>query len=153
MTNWGDAGPGEGDADGAQVLAVYQHPHHGRWAAATTRAYGDGRVTVVGTVPGTSFARSLARWLVPQPLAGWADLPPSVTVHTSSRPDGSRVHVLHNWSWEPAQVVTPVALDVLVVPRGERAADPPPADGPGDPLDAGATVRLGAWDVLVAVTR
>lgn len=137
--------------DEAEVLARYVHPHHGAWAAATTRATGDGRVTVVGTVPGTSFARSLARWLVPQPLAGWADLPASVTVHTSSRPDGSRVHVLHNWSWEPVEVVAPVGLDVLVAPRGDRPADPPPQDAPGDPLQAGATVTLGAWDVLVAV--
>jgi beta-galactosidase len=110
-------------------------------------------VTVVGTVPGPSFARSLSRWLVPQPLAGWADLPPSVTVHTSTRPDGSRVHVLHNWSWEPVDVVAPVDLDVLVTARGDRPADPPPADAPGDPLDAGTTVHLGPWDVLVATTR
>ncbi|GCE76254.1 beta-galactosidase [Cellulomonas biazotea] len=137
----------------ATVLAAYDHPHHGRWAAATTRAYGDGRVTVVGTVPGPSFARSLSRWLVPQPLAGWADLPLSVTVHTSTRPDGSRVHVLHNWSWEPVDVVAPVDLDVLVTARGDRPADPPPADAPGDPLDAGTTVHLGPWDVLVATTR
>lgn len=139
--------------EGADVLARYVHPHHGAWAAATTRAYGEGRVTVVGTVPGASFARSLARWLVPQPLAGWSDLPPGVTVHTSTTADGRRVHVLHNWSWDPVDVVVPADLDVLVVARGDRPADPPPPDEPGGPLDAGATVTLGAWDVLVAVTR
>lgn len=75
------------------------HPHHGAWAP-PRRAYGEGAVTVISrTVPGASFARSLARWLVPTPLAGWSDLPPSVTVHLD---DGRRrrVHVLHSWSWD-----------------------------------------------------
>ena len=51
--------------DGADVLATYDHPHLGTWAAVTTRAYGAGRVTVVGTVPDLTLARSLAHWLVP----------------------------------------------------------------------------------------
>jgi len=139
--------------DGADVLATFDHPHLGAWAAVTTRAHGSGRVTVVGTVPGLDLARSLASWLVPTPLAGWDDLPASVTVHTSTRPDGSRVHVLHNWSWEAATVTAPVDLSVLVAPRGDRPADPPPADAPGGPLAAGDTLTLGSWDVLVAVTR
>ncbi|GIG23270.1 beta-galactosidase [Cellulomonas chitinilytica] len=139
--------------DGADVLATFDHPHLGAWAAATTRSHGSGRVTVVGTVPGLDLARSLADWLVPAPLAGWADLPPSVTVHTSTRPDGSRVHVLHNWSWEAATVTAPVDLSVLVTPRGAALADPPPASDGGGSLTAGETVTLGSWDVLVAVTR
>ena len=57
------------------MLATYDHPHLGAWAAITTRAYGAGRITVVGTVPGLDLAAALARWLVPTPLAGWADLP------------------------------------------------------------------------------
>jgi len=140
-------------ADGADVLATFDHPHLGAWSAVTTRSHGDGRITVVGTVPGLDLARSLAGWLVPAPLAGWADLPPSVTVHTSTRPDGSRVHVLHNWSWEAATVTAPVDLDVLVAPRGSAPADPPPADTPGGVLAAGGSTTLGSWDVLVAVTR
>jgi beta-galactosidase len=80
----------------------------------TTRPHGAGRITVVGTVPGVDLARSLATWLVPEPLAAWADVPASVTVHTSTRPNGTRVHVLHNWSWEAATVTAPLDLDVLV---------------------------------------
>jgi len=33
----------------AEVLASYQHPHLGRWAAVTTKPAGVGRITVVGT--------------------------------------------------------------------------------------------------------
>jgi beta-galactosidase len=92
-----------------------QHaPDGGAWSAVTTRPHGAGRITVVGTVPGVDLARSLATWLVPEPLAAWADVPASVTVHTSTRPNGTRVHVLHNWSWEAATVTAPLDLDVLV---------------------------------------
>jgi beta-galactosidase len=38
-------------AAGAEILASYEHPHLGRWAAVTTRAVRAGRITVVGTVP------------------------------------------------------------------------------------------------------
>ena len=135
------------------MLATYEHPHLGAWAAITTRAHGAGRITVVGTVPGLDLAASLARWLVPAPLAGWDDLPASVTVHSSTRPDGSRVHIVHNWSWEAVTVTAPTDLDVLVAARGGAPADPPPADGPGPALTQGDEVTLGSWDVLVAVTR
>ncbi len=164
----GDAGPGQaaGSAaatgwaeclvpdDGTTVLARYDHPHLGAWAAVTTRAYGAGRVTVVGTVPNRALARRLARWLVPTPVAGWEGLPESVTVHTQTHPDGRRVHVVHNWSWDAVDVKAPVPLTVLAAARGDRPADPPPSSEPDGPdLAPGDTVRLGSWDVLVAVTR
>ncbi|WP_407341957.1 beta-galactosidase [Pengzhenrongella phosphoraccumulans] len=139
--------------DGAEVLARYVHPHLGAWSAITTRVHGAGRITVVGTVPGLTLARSLAAWLVPTPLAAWANLPASVTAHTSTRPDGTRIHVVHNWSWEAATVTAPTELEILVPARGGAPADPPPADAPGGALAAGDTVTLGSWDVFVAVTR
>jgi beta-galactosidase len=40
--------------EGAEVLAGYDHPHFGQFAAATTRTVGNGRVTYVGTVPSVS---------------------------------------------------------------------------------------------------
>ncbi|MFE9425599.1 beta-galactosidase [Kitasatospora sp. NPDC006697] len=124
------------NSTGATVLAGYDHPHFGRWAAATTHAHGAGRVTCVGTVPGPGFARALAAWLAPAPVSGWHDLPASVTATTGTSPDGRRVHVVHNWSWEPAEAPAPADLtDVLT---GTAAA-------------AGSPVRLGPWDVRVFV--
>jgi len=118
----------------ADVLAEYDHPHFRRWPAVTTRRHGAGRVTCVGTVPGRDLARALAAWLAPSPCSGWQGLPDSVTVATGTAPDGRRVHVVHNWSWQPATAQAPVdltdALDGSVVP-------------------AGTPVRLGAWDVRV----
>jgi beta-galactosidase len=119
----------------ADVLAEYDHPHFGRWPAITTRVHGAGRVTCVGTVPGRELARALARWLAPSAVSGWRDLPASVTATTSTAPDGRRVHVVHNWSWEPAHVQVPVALsDVL---SGESVA---------------TVLDLGPWDVRVLVS-
>jgi beta-galactosidase len=91
-------------------------------------------VTVVGTVPNQELARSLAEWLVPAPTAGWADLPESVTVTTSTAADGSRVHFVHNWSWTPQEAPAPGQLsDVLA----------------GTAHDTGDPITLGPWDVRV----
>ncbi|MDH6521912.1 beta-galactosidase [Streptomyces sp. SAI-135] len=123
--------------DDAEVLAAYDDRHFGRWPAVTSRRHGAGRVTCVGTVPGRSLARALAGWLVPAPRSGWQDLPVSVTATTGTATDGRRVHVIHNWSWEPARVTAPQELtDVL-----------------DDALvSVGTAVDLGAWDVRVFAT-
>ncbi|GAA4169535.1 beta-galactosidase [Gryllotalpicola koreensis] len=125
------------ETEGAEVLARYEHPHFGRWAAVTTRPAGAGRVTVVGCVPDQELARSLARWLVPTPCSGWSSLPASVTVSSSRRPDGAVIHVVHNWGWEPTQATAPSPLrDAVSDAR----------------ISQGKPVSLGAWDVRVLVT-
>jgi beta-galactosidase len=126
--------------DGAEVLAEYRHPHFGRWPAVTSRAHGRGRVTCVGTVPSGSAARALAAWLAPEPCSGWRDLPASVTATTGSAPDGSRVHVVHNWNWAPVEVTAPCGLvDALAAANSSSEAT----------VSAGSAVRLGPWDVRV----
>jgi beta-galactosidase len=121
----------------ADPLVTYDHPHFGRWPAVTTRRHGAGHVTCVGTVPGRELARALAEWLTPSPRHPWRDLPASVTATTGTASDGRRVHIVHNWSWEPARVDAPADLtDVLN----------------GTPLPAGAPLDLGPWDVRVFVS-
>ncbi len=120
-------------SDGAKVLAEYEHPHFGRFPAVVTTEHGAGRITTVGTVPDQELARDLMRWLVPDALAAWGELPVSVTVSSASTADGGRLHVVHNWSWDAATVATPVSVrDVL-----DPAAEPT------------SSVTLGAWDVRV----
>ena len=116
------------------MLVEYDHPHFGRWPAVTTRRHGAGRVTCVGTVPGRVLAAALATWLAPAPVSGWADLPETVTVTTGTSPDGRRLHVVHNWSGDRAEIVTPVALTDLLG---------------GDGVPAGGHVALGERDVRV----
>jgi beta-galactosidase len=132
-THWADALT----VTDADVLAGYRHPHFGNWPAITTRRHGEGRVTCVGTVPDRTLARGLAQWLAPSARHGWQDLPDTVTATTGTASDGRRLHIVHNWSWEPARVVAPVDLtDVLN----------------DAPVPAGTGLELGAWDVRVLVT-
>ncbi|MFF4028794.1 beta-galactosidase [Streptomyces sviceus] len=131
-TRWADALT----AEDATVLAGYEHPHFGRWAAVTTREVGEGRITCVGTLPNRSFAAALMNWACAGERAGLQDLPDSVTATSALARDGRRLHFVHNWSWEPTAVRVPVALaDVLG----------PATYAPGDELE------LGPWDVRVMV--
>jgi beta-galactosidase len=118
-------------ASDAEVLACYQHPHLGRWAAVTTKPAGAGRITVVGTVPDQDLAADLVRWLIPDAAGGWTT-DDSVTVSTGTDTAGTRLHVLHNWSWDEATASpSSMVTDLL---RGGRLT-------PGEP------VTLGPWDV------
>ena len=124
----------------AQVLATYTDDHLRRWPAVVTNAFGAGRVTYVGTLPGADLSADLARWLrttglEPDP---WQGRPASVTVTYATSPSAGRITFLSNWSREPVSVEFPVALRSL--------------DG-GQAVDAGASHRLGAWDVWVGVAH
>lgn len=123
--------------DGAEVLAGYAHPHHGRWAAVTSAAHGAGRVTTVGTVPDDAFARALLTWLVPAEDDPWrAAAVQPVTVLSATSGTGARLRFVHAWSWQPTTLAAPVAVtDALT---GTRIA-------------AGAAIELAAWDVRVLV--
>ncbi|MFG3155146.1 beta-galactosidase [Streptomyces sp. NPDC048219] len=124
------------ETEDARPLAHYVHPHFGRWAAATVRDHGRGRVTYVGTLPDSSFAEALARHVTGGTTAAnrWAPLPGSVTVTSALDPHGHRLWFVHNWAWEPVRVSVPEAVrDVLGAQR----------------LAAGDGLRLGAWDVRV----
>ncbi|WNB86095.1 beta-galactosidase [Cellulomonas sp. ATA003] len=121
---------------GADVLAEYEHPQLGRWAAATTARHGAGRVTTVGTVPDDAFARALLTWLVPVG-DDWRRLAVQpVTVLSATSGEGRRLRFVHNWSWEPTSVAVPVAVTDAVS---------------GAEISAGDELALGAWDVRVLV--
>lgn len=127
--------------DGAKVLARYEDRFLGRFAAATTQAVGQGQITVVGGVPGREFAQQLAQWLVPEPVAPWQELDAQerhITATSLTVADG-RIHVLHNWSWEPHRAQLEEGrqvgqLSLLVGTEGQLAA---------------REVSLGPWDVVV----
>ncbi|GAB2964748.1 beta-galactosidase [Streptomyces pseudoechinosporeus] len=124
--------------DDAQPLAYYEHPHFGQWPAATTRRHGAGRVTYVGTLPDSAFARALAEFTGAGVRRQWPELPDSVTVTSARNGAGERLWFVHNWSWTPVTVPLPEAMDDLL--SGER-------------LGAGIGLRLDAWDVRVLCVR
>jgi beta-galactosidase len=120
----------------AEVLATYDHPHFSRWAAATTRAHGAGRITYVGTIPNRDLARALMSWLTPDAEDRWRTTQPSVTVTTATSHGNQKLRFLHNWSWQPVTVRLPTSVrDVLAANR--YAVD--------------ESLRLGPWDVRVLV--
>ena len=115
------------------MVVGYSHPHFGRFPAVVSTDHGRGRITTVGTLPNPELAADLIRWLVPEPQRGWGDRPESVTVHSATNAAAERIHVIHNWSWQPAGMSLPRPMvDVL-------------ADS-ADPLE---TLDLGPWDVRV----
>jgi beta-galactosidase len=124
-------------ADGATVLAGYEHPHLSAFAAVTTNAHGAGRVTYVGTVPDRALAASLGAWLAAESLPAdpWRASPESsltCTAAVSGR--GPVLRFVHNWSWEPAELAVPEPVrDVLS----------------GAALAAGDALALGPWDVRI----
>jgi beta-galactosidase len=120
----------------ASPLASYDHPHFGRWPAITTNVVGKGRLTYVGTLPNAPLARALGDWIVassgrPDP---WRAVGESVTSHGADDGHGRRLRFLFNWSWDPAVVTAPVAVDDLLA---------------GARLDAGSKLDLGPWDVRI----
>jgi beta-galactosidase len=123
-------------ADGAEILAGYDHPHFGRWAAATTRRHGDGRITYVGTVPDPAFARSLLRWAASTSDDPWRATGGSVTSTSAVARTGARLRFVHNWSWTPATFAVPAAVRDVLSGAGLAADD---------------VLELGPWDVRVLV--
>jgi beta-galactosidase len=79
----------------------------------------------------------LLLWLVPAGDDAWRALrAQSVTVLSATSGDGRRLRFVHNWSWQPTTVASPVAVtDVLS----------------GRALATGADIELDAWDVRVLV--
>jgi beta-galactosidase len=126
-------------ADSADVLATYDHPHFGQWAAVTTRGVGQGRITCVGTVPDPGLGRALMTWLRPaRDEPRWRDLPDPVTTSSATASDGRRLHFVSNWSFAPTEARLPFAVKDLLG---------------SDQFAAGESLGLGPWDVRVLVQR
>jgi beta-galactosidase len=129
------------ELEGATPLAWYDHPHFGRWPAATSQPFGRGRVTYLGTLPNAAGGAGLARWAMAQ--AGLspriADLPDAVRVSTARNRAGERLWFVANWS--PAAHTVP-ALPTAVGDLFDGGA-----------IDAGAPLSLEPWDIRVLVER
>lgn len=117
---------------GAEVLAAPVHPHFSRFAAVTSNEAGAGRITVVGGVPSVPLARAVLAYAA-SPDTGWTGGHSSVSHSSATRGDGSRMHWVFNWSWEPRQITVPTDCARL----------------DGAPVRTGDTVDLGPWDVLL----
>jgi beta-galactosidase len=120
-------------SDSAKVIIGYDHPHFGRFPTVVSNEHGQGRITTVGTVPNPDLAADLVRWITPQHEERWEALPPSVTVHSATNADGERIHVVHNWSWAPAQLTLPREMTDILAESEALTRD----------------LELGPWDVRI----
>jgi beta-galactosidase len=75
----------------------------------------------------------LVRWLAAEHDQQWEALPPSVTVHSATNAAGERIHVVHNWSWTPAQLTLPREMTDILAEDDVSMRD----------------LELGPWDVRV----
>lgn len=135
-----DAGVARGwidcyEPDGAEVLARYDHPHFGEWAALTRNAFGDGVAYAVGSLVDRASMKRLLLDALPAPTRALpvAERPETVTAHSLRSPQG-RVWVLHNWSPESVTVSTARGVTDVLANRE---------------LTSGATATLAAWGVAV----
>ncbi|MEU8221086.1 beta-galactosidase [Kribbella sp. NPDC048915] len=85
--------------DDADVLASYEHPGGERRPVVTSKRFGGGRVTYVGTVPDAALAAALYG-----KSRLWA---PSVTALSAVNAAGERLWFVHNWSGTAVTVTPP----------------------------------------------
>lgn len=122
---------------GAESALSYDHPRFADFAAVTENAFGEGRITMVGTVPDRAFAIWVARRVLHTRTATpVTSVPDSVTVSSGVSSTGRRYWFLFNWGWRPVRVPLDAALTDAVT--GERLAE--------------TSLNLGAWDVRVVTT-
>ncbi|WP_406052494.1 beta-galactosidase [Kribbella sp. NBC_00889] len=137
--------------DNADPVAWFTHPAGAQRPIVTTKRWGEGRVTYVGTVPDPALARAIAALPArsrpaegdasPVPATSteraagegspWSGVPEAVTALSAVNRVGERLWFLHNWSGDAVVVEAP----------GEMV----------DVLGGGLVgrVELGAWDVRV----
>ncbi|TWD75187.1 beta-galactosidase [Kribbella amoyensis] len=100
--------------DDAETLAWYEHPGGGRRPVVTTKRYGEGQVTYVGSVPDPVLARSIAELTA---VPAWTGLPESVTAMSAVNPAGRRLWFVHNWSGDPVEVTVPFAVTEVLTEK------------------------------------
>ena len=129
---------------GTQVLASYDHPVWGRYAAVTRNDYGHGSAEWIGTLPSAQGMRLLLSDAADAAgLSGPArDLAGLVTVREGINALGEQVAYLLNYSSKEVRLDAPYGGQLLV------------ADGQADPhahVDQGQSMTIGPWDLAIIV--
>ncbi|WP_190972020.1 beta-galactosidase [Bifidobacterium vespertilionis] len=144
-----DAVDGQAGDAATQVLARYDHPAWGDWAAITRHAFGGngGWAERIGTMTDAPTIRAILREAVsaagiddwPQRLAG------TLTVRRGINPTGERLAYLLNYSGSPVEFVSPVSGEDLLAESGDSDAN--------RELVAGETVTIVPWGLRIVAER
>ena len=115
--------------DGAEVLTTSDDPHYSQFPLITTSKSGQGRITMVGTVPNSALAASIFDYALPKNK--WVAGHNTVTHSSAVNCNGERIHFLFNWNWQPVTINLPDSC----VPLGKSK-----------PVES---IKLNAWDVQI----
>lgn len=125
--------------NGSDVLASNDDLFYSHFPVITTSTAGEGRITIVGTLPNAPLAASIIEYAAP--ASPWYFEGTTVTHSSASNASGEKLHWLFNWSWEPAHVQLPVSCVQLDAGSGSNTASANEST-----VD---TVTLGPWDVAM----
>ena len=113
--------------EGCEVLASYDHPHWGKYAAITRNKYGKGEVTYLGTWPSVSILKSLFRQTIQRAGLETPDQQLSfpVIVKHGVNQKGKQIHYYLNYSEQSQLVEYPYkkGIDLLSSTKISNKAD------------------------------
>jgi beta-galactosidase len=124
-------------AEGAQVLARYDHHFFGRYPAITRNAFGKGTLTYEGTVLSDALQEKVLLDILGRAGLTGPDqeLPPSVRLRQGLSPAGRHLRYYLNYSPSPQSFTYPhgAGTDLLT----------------GQSIENGQQVTLGPWDLVI----
>lgn len=127
-----------------EILASYDHPVWGRYAAVTRHTYGRGSAEWIGTLPSLDGMRSLLSEAADQAgLSGPArDMAGRVSVREGTNDLGEQVTYLLNYGPDSVQVNSPYEGHQLLI-DGEA--------GRKESLVPGQTLTIDPWDLAIII--
>jgi beta-galactosidase len=125
----------------AQVLASYDHPFFGKYAAITRNQFGKGTLTYEGTLLSDDLQQKVLFQVLG--LAGLSGpdqkLPPTVRVKHGTSNAGARLHFYLNYSGQPQSVAYPYGNGTELFTGGT--------------VSTSSQIPLAAWDLAVVEER
>ena len=122
------------NADRAEVLAGYDHPNWGRYAAVTRNRFGRGTAYYIGCMTSEAFLQAVYRLAIDGTGIKPCTVEWPLAVRRGTNRYGKKVTYLLNYSWDNRNYVpTHDAVSLL----------------DGKQITAGDTVAVGPWDVVI----
>ena len=122
--------------DDATVLATYEHPFFKTYPAVTTKEFGKGRATYIGTLPNYELSKGISQWI--RSTITSHDRPTSksaaVTTNFAINAQGKELHFIFNWGWDAVQANIPFIASSFIN-EGE--------------IKANNSIEIGPWSFAV----
>jgi beta-galactosidase len=125
----------------AEVLAYYDHPHWGKYAAITENRYGKGTATYIGCLTSAAIMRGVLEHAVKEAGLWSADQELAFPLITKSgiNEQGQAVHYYFNYTDHPSSIRYPY-------PEGRELLT-------DTPVQSGLAQPIAAWGVMIIVEQ